>query len=159
MTPIMIGVAIGVAVLMLAGVGLAMRRSRPSRIDTPEAAATVAEQTIGGFVVAGAVVGADGAAALAVSRDNRVAAIAPAGRRVVAREVGWAAVRATADGIVIETGDRRIGQVALAGVDVLDIRRLAPITQSPAALASRGIAIGALLDEIAAEEEGAGPAR
>ena len=29
-------------------------------------------------------------------------------------------------GILVETGDSRLGDVTLAGVDVLDIRRLAP---------------------------------
>ena len=151
MNDIVIGVAIGVALLLLVGLGIVMRRTRPARIDSPEEAASTAESAIPGFSVAGAVVGADGTAALAVSHDNRVAAIAPAGRKLVAREVGWPAVRATADGIVVETGDRRIGRVALAGVDVLDIRRLAPASAGPsaAALASRGIAIGAMIDDLA----------
>ncbi|WP_174286756.1 hypothetical protein [Sphingomonas bacterium] len=151
----MTAVVIGAVVLLVAtGLGLVMRRARPARIDSPEQAATAVEGAIPGFAVAGAVVGADGAGALAVSHDNRVAVVVPAGRRVVAREIGWTAVRATADGIVVETGDRGIGGVALTGVDVLDIRRLAPASAGPsaAALASRGIATGALIDDPAAAE-------
>ena len=154
MTPVAIGAAAAVALLAIIVVAVAMRRGRPARIDSAEEAATAMERAIPGFAVAGAVVGADGAAALAVSHDNRVAVIAPAGRRIVVREVGWAAVRATMDGIIVETGDRRIGGVALAGVDVLDIRRLAPASAGPsaAALASRGIAIGAMIEDLAAAE-------
>ena len=156
MTAVVIGAAAAVALLVIVvAVAVAMRRARPARIDSAEDAATAVERAIPGFAVAGAVVGADGAAALAVSHDNRVAVIAPAGRRIVVREVGWAAVRATADGVVVETGDRRIGGVALAGVDVLDLRRLAPASAGPsaAALASRGIAIGALIEDLAAAED------
>lgn len=153
MTPLAIGGGAVAAVALLGLVVMAMRRVRPSRIDSPDIAATAVEQAIPGFSVAGAVVGGDGAAALAVTHDNRVAVVVPAGRRIVAREIGWQAVRATADGIVVETGDRRIGDVALSGVDVLDIRRLAPMTgPSPAALAARGIAIGALIDDAAAAD-------
>ena len=153
MTIVAIGVAAGGVVLLLV-LGIAMRRAGPARIDSPESAASAVEGAIPGFAVAVAVVGADGASALAVSQDNRVAAIVPRGRKVVAREVGWQAVRATADGIVVETGDRRIGAVALAGVDVLDIRRLAPASAGPsaAALASRGIAIGAMMEDLAASD-------
>jgi hypothetical protein len=35
-------------------------------------------------------------------------------------------VRATHEGILVETGDKALGAVMLAQVDVLDIRRLAP---------------------------------
>ena len=158
MSPTLIAAAAFGAVVVLVILGIVVRRARPARIDSPEAAASAAEAALPGFAVAGAVVGADGSGALAVSSDNRVAAIMPVGRRIVAREVGWHAVRATADGILVETGDRRHGSIALAGVDVLDIRRLAPATAGPsaAALASRGIAIGAMIDEVAEDETAAG---
>lgn len=153
MTVIAIGAGAGVALLTLVALVVAIRRRRPARIDSAEEAATAVERAIPGFAVAGAVVGADGAGALAVSDDNRVAVVTPSGRKVVAREIGWTAVRATAAGIVVETGDRRIGGVALAGVDILDIRRLAPASTGPsaAALASRGIAVGGLIDHDTAE--------
>ena len=153
MTAVAIGGVALVAAALFAGLWVVLRRKRASRIDSAAVAAAAVEAAIAGFVVAGAVVGADGTAALAVSRDNRVAVVVPAGRRMVTREVGWHAVRATADGIMVEAPDRRTGGVALAGVDVLDIRRLAPATgPSAAVLASRGIAIGAMIDEAAAAD-------
>ena len=116
------------AVLIALGVGavLFVRTRRPNRIGSPEDAAAACEATLQGFNVTGAVVGADGSGALAVSGDGRVAAVKRLGRGLVAREVMWRTVRSTADGILVETGDRQLGEVRLAGVNVLDIRRLAP---------------------------------
>lgn len=116
------------AVLIALGVGavLFVRTRRPNRIGSPEDAAAACEATLQGFNVTGAVVGADGGGALAVSGDGRVAAVKRLGRGLVAREVMWRTVRSTADGILVETGDRQLGEVRLAGVNVLDIRRLAP---------------------------------
>ena len=48
------------------------------------------------------------------------------GKRLAVREVAWRTVRATHEGILVETGDRMLGAVMLSRVDVLDIRRLAP---------------------------------
>jgi hypothetical protein len=48
------------------------------------------------------------------------------GARIAVREVTWNALRSTPGGIVVETGERRFGSVALTGVNALDIRRLAP---------------------------------
>ena len=76
--------------------------------------------------MAGAVVGADGQGALAIADDGRVAAVKRIGKRLAVREVSWRTVRATQEGILVETGDRVLGAVMLAQVDVLDIRRLAP---------------------------------
>lgn len=70
-------------------------------------------------------VGADGQGALVVATDGRVAALKRQGRRVAVREIPWTRVRSTAEGIVAEV-EGRFGPVMLAGVDVLDIRRLAP---------------------------------
>lgn len=122
------------AALALAG-GAAwwiVRTRRPGRIDSPEEAAEAAERTLPGFAVAGAVVGADGAGALAVSANGRVAAIARVGRALSVREVAWPSLRAVEGSVIVETGDRRLGTITLAGVDVLDIRRLAPKGSAPA---------------------------
>lgn len=119
--------AVAGAVVVLGGVGAGWRAiRRPVRIDTPEEVAEAAEATLRGFAVSGAVVGADGQGALAMSGDGRVAAAKRLRRKLVVREVAWRDVRATAGGILVETGDRALGDVALAGIDVLDIRRLAP---------------------------------
>lgn len=127
MTPTLIAAIASAALLVVAGGGWAvLRRRAPARIGSPEEVAEVAARTLPGFVVAGAVVGADGGGALAVGDGNRVAAVARHGKRLLAREVAWAAVRSTVDGVVVETGDRKLGDVLLAHVDVLDIRRLAP---------------------------------
>ncbi|GAA3696018.1 hypothetical protein GCM10022268_03260 [Sphingomonas cynarae] len=119
---------IGVVVLGLAmSLGWLWRRGRHGhRIGTPEDAAEAVEAALTGVRVAGAVVGADGTGALAVTDDGRVAAVKRLGARLIAREIGWRSVRSTATGILIETDDPRLGTIALAGVNVLDIRRLAP---------------------------------
>lgn len=76
------------------------------------------------FPAIDAVTGEDGRAALAVTADRRVAVVRVRGTRVSGREVVWPMVRQTAEGIVVETGDRRLGDVMLVGVNVLDVRRL-----------------------------------
>lgn len=119
----------GVAAVTLVMAAVAVRvltAGRHQRIDTPEEAAAAAEEGLPGFATEGAVVGADGEGALVVDRDGRVAVMKRAGKRIAVREVAWSTVRSTGDGIVIETGERRFGSVALRGVDALDIRRLAP---------------------------------
>jgi hypothetical protein len=114
------------AVLALAGVAWALKLGRDWRIGSAEEAADAADAALVGFDTQGAVVGADGAGALAVADDGRVAVMKRHGARIAVREVAWSAVRSTPAGIVIETGERRFGSIALAGVDALDIRRLAP---------------------------------
>lgn len=115
------------ALLVVVPLGLWLwRRRTPPRIDGPEEAVAAVEQMLPGFPVSAAVVGADGLGALAVTADGRIAAVRRVGRRLLAREVPWRVVRATRDGILVETGDRRLGTVLLARVDALDIRRLTP---------------------------------
>jgi hypothetical protein len=118
-----------VAVVLLPGFGavwMGVRGRRIVRIEDPQEAADAAQAQLRGFMVAGTVVGADGRSALAVADDGRVAAVKRIGKRLAVREVSWRTVRATREGILVETRDRAIGTVMLAQVDVLDIRRLAP---------------------------------
>jgi len=127
MTPAIVGGIGAVVAVMLGGLGwAAMRMRRIVKIETPEEAADAAQAQLRGFAVAGAVVGADGQGALAIADDGRVAAVKRIGKQLAVREVSWQRVRATHDGILVETGDRALGAVMLAQVDVLDIRRLAP---------------------------------
>ena len=127
MTPEIVGGIGAAVVVMLGGIGwAAMRMRRVVKIETPEEAADAAQAQLRGFAVAGAVVGADGQGALAIADDGRVAAVKRIGKQLAVREVSWQRVRATHDGILVETGDRTLGAVMLAQVDVLDIRRLAP---------------------------------
>jgi len=116
----------GAALLVLAAVW-ASRFRRDGRVGTPEEAAEAADAALRDFTTSGAVVGADGAGALAVDARGRVAVMRRRGRAIRVREVAWSAVRATAEGIVVDTDDRRLGAVALAGVDALDIRRLSQV--------------------------------
>ena len=128
-TDMSLWIAIGagvVAVLALAALGVVLMRGRKTRIASPEEAAEAAEQALAGFDTQGAVVGADGGGALAVDRAGRVAVMKREGKQIAVREVAWAALRSTAEGILIDTGERRLGEVLVAGVDALDVRRLAP---------------------------------
>ena len=113
------------AILVLAGVAWALRLGRDAAIGSPEEAAAAAEAALAGFEARDVVLGADGGGALAVATDGRLAAVKRHGARAAVREVGWAAVRPTDKGALVETGDRRFGAVLLAGVDALDLRRLA----------------------------------
>jgi hypothetical protein len=115
-----------VAILALAGIAWFLKLGRTARIDGPEAAADAADQSLPGFTTVNAVVGADGSGALAVTGDGRVAAIKRHGARMAVREVTWDAIRATPDGMLVETGERKFGSVLVSGVNALDIRRLAP---------------------------------
>ena len=125
--PAVIGAAVAALVASVGGIGWATaRKRRVIRIETAEEAAAAAQAQLPGFAVSGAVVGADGRGALAVADDGRVAAVKRVGKRIAVREVTWRTVRATQEGILVETGDRTLGAVMLSRVDVLDIRRLAP---------------------------------
>jgi hypothetical protein len=127
MTPAIVGGVVAAVVVLLGGLSwVVARMRRVVKIETPEEAADAAQAQLAGFAVAGAVVGADGRGALAVADDGRVAAVKRIGKRLAVREVSWRTVRATREGILVETGDRALGAVMLAQVDVLDIRRLAP---------------------------------
>ncbi|WP_294286234.1 hypothetical protein [uncultured Sphingomonas sp.] len=124
-----IGIALiaGLAVLLVVGgIVWAVRRGRVGRIESPEEAAAAADEALGGFETLGAVVGADGAGALAVDRAGRVAVMRRYGKRITVCEIAWLALRSTVEGIEIDSGDRRMGRVLIAGVDALDVRRLAP---------------------------------
>ncbi|VXC72722.1 Cell division protein FtsK [Sphingomonas sp. T1] len=125
--PAVIGAAVAALVASVGGIGwAAVQKRRVIRIETAEEAAEAAQAQLPGFAVSGAVVGADGRGALAVADDGRVAAVKRVGKRIAVREVTWRTVRATQEGILVETGDRTLGAVMLSRVDVLDIRRLAP---------------------------------
>lgn len=125
--PAVIGAAVAALMASVGGIGWATaRKRRVIRIETAEEAAEAAQAQLPGFAVSGAVVGADGRGALAVADDGRVAAVKRFGKRIAVREVTWRTVRATQEGILVETGDRTLGAVMLSRVDVLDIRRLAP---------------------------------
>lgn len=101
------------------------RLRRAPMLRSPEEAMAAAARLLPGFPPADAAVADDGAAALAVTRDGRLAVVTPAR----GREIGWTALRQTAAGIVAETGDRRLGILLLAGVDALAVRRLAQVTE------------------------------
>ncbi len=127
MTPVIVGGAIAAGLFVVGGGGWAVvRMRRVVKIETAEEAADAAQAQLAGFAVAGAVVGADGQGALAIADDGRVAAVKRIGKQLAVREISWRRVRATQDGILVETGDKTLGAVMLAQVDVLDIRRLAP---------------------------------
>ena len=95
--PLALYAAGGVAALSLAtATGWIWRQRRQSyRIESPEDAAQAVEAALAGVRVSGAVVGADGAGALAVTDDGRVAAVKRLGARLIAREIGWRSVRST----------------------------------------------------------------
>ena len=114
------------AILVLAGLCWVLKLGRVERIASAEDAADAADQCLPGFDTIGAVVGADGSGALAVTDDGRVAVMKRHGARIAVREVSWHALRSTPAGIIVETGERRFGSVSLTGVNALDIRRLAP---------------------------------
>lgn len=122
----LIGGGAAAALLMIAA-GVWRLRRRPAGIDSVEDVAEAAEAALPGFRVAGAVVGADGQGALAVSEEGRVAVCRRRGRQLAVCEVAWSRVRATASGIMIDTGQRGFGSVTVAGVNALDVRRLSPL--------------------------------
>jgi hypothetical protein len=117
------------AILILAALAWVLKLGRGRHdavIEDGEAAAVEAEQALIGFEPIGALVGDDRAAALVAAAHGRVAVVRRHGARLAVREVRWDQVRATAEGMLVETGDRRFGAVIVTGVTVLDVRRLAP---------------------------------
>jgi hypothetical protein len=117
------------AIVILAGLAWLLKLGRAGHegtVDDPESAARAAEEALAGFRAIGALVGDDRAAALVAGAHGRVAVVKRHGARLAVREVRWSQVRATFDGMLVETGDRRFGAVTVTGIDVLDIRRLAP---------------------------------
>lgn len=127
MTPVLVGGAVAASLALAGGVGWLALRRRDRRIESPEAAAEAAETNLSGFSAIGAIVGADGAGAIAVGADGRVVAMKRIGKAIAVYPVAWTTLLSTRSGIVIDTGDRRFGRVELAGVDALDMRRLAPL--------------------------------
>ncbi|MEE2916334.1 hypothetical protein [Sphingomonas ginsenosidimutans] len=106
---------------------------RPDRMmRTIDEALDAALDALPGTQAVDAVISADGRAALVLLSDARIALVRTRGRRVSGREVAWPMLRQTYDGIVVETGDRRFGDVALVGVTALDIRRLGQAPMAPA---------------------------
>lgn len=99
-------------------------RATERMMRTPGEALDAARVALPDFPAIDAVTAEDGRAALAVSADRRVAVVRVRGTRVSGREVTWPMLRQTAEGIVVETGHRRLGDVMLTGVTALDVRRL-----------------------------------
>jgi hypothetical protein len=117
------------AILILAGLAWLLKLGRSGHegaIEDAGQAGEAAEQAVAGFRAIGALVGEDRAAALVAGAHGRVAVVKRHGARLAVREVRWEQVRATYDGMLVETGDRRFGAVTVVGVSVLDVRRLAP---------------------------------
>ncbi len=115
------------AVLALGGVAAWLRLGgTDASFTAPEEAMRAAEEAITGFVALSAALGSDGRAALVFGEGMRVVVLKAHGARSAAREVVWRDVRATHEGMLVSTGERRFGQVLVAGVDNLDVRRLAP---------------------------------
>jgi hypothetical protein len=117
------GAVAGLALLALAA--LAWRfvagGRRRGMLRTPEEAVEAAAAALPDLAALDAVVGDDGRAGLVLGTDGRVVVVTAAGR---AGAVPWAALRQTGEGVVVETGSRRLGEVLLKGVDALDVRRL-----------------------------------
>lgn len=109
------------AALAAALVAIVRLRGAARMLRTPEEAAQAAEAAIPGLAARDAVVGDDGRAGLVLGDDGRVVVVTAGGR---AGAVPWAALRQTYDGVVVETGTRRLGEVMLKGIHALDVRRL-----------------------------------
>lgn len=118
---IMFGVSL-TAVLLLAGVAWLLGLGKAVRIDDDEARGA-AEHALSGFAAARALVAADGACALVLATDGRLAVVKRHGARPAVRLVSWSAVRTTPAGLAIDTGERRFGVVNVAGVDARAVRR------------------------------------
>lgn len=123
---ILAGAALATVIALGAAAFWLVRRSGGTRLNTPEEAMQAADQAIAGFVALSAAVGADGQAALVFGEGVRVAVVKVRRAGAAAREIVWGDVRATRDGLLVATGDWRLGTVLVADVDNLDVRRLAP---------------------------------
>ncbi len=123
----MVLVASLAAVLVLAGIAAWLKLGGTDTCFTePEEAMRAAEDAITGFTALSIAVGSDGRAALVFGEGMRIVVLKAHGARAAAREIVWQQVRASHDGLVVATGERRFGNVLIAGVDNLDVRRLAP---------------------------------
>jgi hypothetical protein len=115
------------AVVVLGALAWWLLRCGPShRLNTPEEAMHAAAQSLTDFAPLSAVVGHDGQSALVFGDGLRVAVLKARRTDAAAREIVWHDVRATPEGLVVATGDRWLGTVLVAGIDNLDVRRLAP---------------------------------
>ena len=115
-----------VGVLALGGLAAWLKlRGTDRSFTAPDEAMRAAEEAVTGFHALSAAVGQDGRAALVFGEGMRVVVLKAHGARTAAREIVWRDVRATHEGMVVATGDR-FGTVLVAGIDNLDIRRLAP---------------------------------
>jgi hypothetical protein len=114
--------AVAAVVLVLLALAWRMLRGRRRRmLRTPEEAVEAAAAAMPGLAAHDAVLGIDGRAGLVLGTDGRVVVVTAAGK---AGTVPWAALRQTGEGVVVETGTRRLGEVLLKGVNALDVRRL-----------------------------------
>lgn len=126
MNPIVFAASLA-AVLALAGLAAWLRLGGTDRrLADPKLVMLAAEEALPGFVAQAAAIGSDGRAALIFGDGMRIVVVKAHGARIAAREIVWRDVRATHEGMVVATGERRFGEVLVAGVDNLDVRRLAP---------------------------------
>lgn len=120
----------GAALCVVVALGLIgwwlMRRNRAARIAATDDALRAAETLLPGFAPLSVVIGLDGRGALVFAEGLRVAVLKARPGSPLAREISWHDVRATQDGLVVVTGHWRMGTVLIAGIDNLDVRRLAP---------------------------------
>lgn len=107
------------AVLALAAIAWLLRLGGGA-IDGPEAAREQAEALLSGFEAGEAVVASDGRAALVRGHDGSVALLKLHGAHVAARRLQppVSAVHA-AEGLAVDSGERRFGRVVLKGVSAL----------------------------------------
>ncbi|WP_375250875.1 hypothetical protein [Sphingomonas sp.] len=114
------------------GLGALLGFGRTDRMmRTVEEAIEATAIAIPGFPAIDAVIGADGRAVLTMADDGRIALVCVRGKHVSGREVTWPMLRQTIDGIIVETADRRFGEVTLLSVTALDIRRLGQVQVEP----------------------------
>ena len=100
-----------VAILMLAGLAAMLGLGRTPPIASEDFAKAEAEAMLSGFEAVRAVVAADGRSALVHGRDGSVAVLKRHGAHLAARRVRPDAVRETADGWHVETGETQFGAV------------------------------------------------
>lgn len=113
--------AVAVALSLGALAWRMMRGRRRRMLRSPEEAVEAAAAAMPGLSAHDAVLGIDGRAGLVLGTDGRVVVVTAAGK---AGTVPWAALRQTGEGVLVETGTRRLGAVLLKGVNALDVRRL-----------------------------------
>jgi hypothetical protein len=104
-----------VAILMLAGVARLLRLGGGGIASETEATEQ-AEALLPGFEAERATVGSDGQAALVRGRDGSLALLKLHGVHVAARHLpAGSPVTTTAEGLRIDTGERRFGAVLVRG--------------------------------------------